>query len=400
MIGSFFGILFAIFLFYNPELTKDYVNLNTLSPIFFAVAIFMMFIESLNFALAWTPLQKACKQITPHLLNLYKNDRIFKLVKGWFFLFTLATLLLSFNISTLHSLNENVLIGIWIILFGISFDLLQYISNRVLIYLNPFTVLDRFKEEGIKNIQDEHEIDLCNQYDAIAETAVKGIKATSPFLTNYALDGMQSLTKIFLESSKSMSHSDSDSQTKALGIKDKVSYTLSYLFQRIDFVFQKALDEKLEMVLSFLVTTMGKITIYCAKYDMTLCVHPLIYLGKFAKKSVENKFQDVGVRATCTLLEVAKEIVSEIDLTYLEIQEPFLCLIGQLESIAKESFKQDKNSKIMILIQPFLDLKELFKSEKSANHQDIAVIKQDLDRIIAEFQIYETVMRSIPPIPA
>lgn len=397
MIGSFFGFLVALYLLYNPEFSEKYANFNILVPIFIAFSIVFILIENLCMALAFGPLQKACRQISPHLLNLFKKDRIFKLVNGWLFIFALATLALTMDILIFNTVNKNILIGIWVILFGLSFDCLQYSLRRVISYLNPFSVLDKFKEEGIKNIQDEHEIDLCDQFDALSETAIKGIQSTSPFLTNYAINGLQNLSRVFLESSKSIGHRQTDSQTSALGIQDKVTYTLSYLFQRIDFIFQKALDEKLEMVLSYLVTAMGKITLYCAKYDMTLCVHPLLYLGKFAKKSVENKFQDVGVRATCTLLEVAKEMVAEIDMTYLEIQETFLCLSGQIENIAKESLRQDKSTKILVLAKPFLDLKELFKTDKMASHQDTPVIVQDLDRIIAEFQIYDSVMRSIPP---
>jgi hypothetical protein len=394
MIGTFFGLLIAVFLFYNQSFTA---NLSEYKNYFFIAPLLILFINILLHALSFAPLQKSSRQISPHLLNLFNKDRLFQLSNGWLIIFALASLLFTLDLNFFQN-NQKFILSIWIILFGFSLDTLYCTIKRLLNYLNPFSVLDMFKNKGIKNIQDEREIDLCDQFDAITETSIKSIESTSPFLTNYALSCIQSLTRIFLESSKSISHRSTDSQTEALGITDKVTYTLSYLFHRIDFIFQKALDQKLETVLSSLVTTMGKITLYAAKCDMTLTVPPLIFLGKFATKSIQNKFPDVGVRASLTLLEVTKEIVSSIDLTFLEIQETFLCLIGQLESIAKESFKEDKNIKIMILNQPFFDITELFKTEKMANHQDTPVILKDLERIIAEFQILETVMRTIPPV--
>jgi hypothetical protein len=394
MTGTLFGLLIAAFLLYY----KDFpTNLIEYKNYFFIAPLILLLINNIIHAFSLVPLQKSGRQITPHLLNMYNKDRMFQLGNGWLIIFALLSFVFTLKLQIFEN-HQTFLLSLWITFFGFSLDTLFCTIKRLLNYLNPFKVLDFIKTNGIKNIQDEHEIDLCDQFDAITETAIKNIESTNPFVVTYALNHIQALIRIFLESSKSIGHSAQDSQTEALGITDKVTYTLSYLFHRIDFIFQNALDKRLETVLSALVTTMGKITLYTAKCDMTLTVPPLIYCGKFATQSIQNKFPEVGVRASLTLLEVAKEILSTVDLTYQEIQETFLCLIGQLENIAKESFKQDKNMKIMILNQPFLELTELFKSEKMMNHQDTEKILKDLERIRAEFQILETVMRTIPSV--
>ncbi len=394
MIATLFAVLTSLILIYNPSLTEKYANWDFLTYFFAGFSILFLFLEIIAFYCLSSSLQQGTQTITPHLLNLFKKDRKIYFIGAWFFGFALVSLFL----ASFNYFSKNTSLVVWVILFGISFDILKYGFNSILDYLNPFAVLDLLKSQGVRDIQNEKEIDLCDTFDGLTEVSIKAINNTDPSLANYSINAIQDLSRNFLEASKSLSHPTTDSQLQALGIQDKVAYTLAYLYQKIDFVFHQALKQKLETVLSYLITSIGKIAIHSAKYDMTLTVYPINLLGKFAIKSIENKFADIGVRSTLTLLEVAKTILSDIDLTYLEIQQTFLCITGQLESIAKETFKQDKNIKIQVLMQPFIELKELFSSEKMIGHQDTAVITQDLNRIIAEFQILETVMRTIPPI--
>ncbi len=396
MYGTLFALIFAGFIFFQPIELEKFGFFNILIPFIITISLILIFIENIAFAFAWTPLQKASKSITPHLLNIFKKDRVFRIVNVWLFVFVLITLFIAMEITT-NIYYQNSLIAIWIVLFGFSYDCLQYSLKHVLSYLNPFAVLDLFEKEGIKNIQDQQEIDLCDKIDAISETAIKGIDNKTPLLANYALNSIQNIDNVFLTSSKNLAHKTTDSQTENLGIHDKITYTLTHIYQRTESIFHKALDAKLETVLNSSITRMGKMAISASECDISLALHPLIFLGKFAVQAVENKFPNVGNLAICTLLEVAKEIVSSQDLTYLEIQEPFLCLIGQLESISKELFRQDKQIKIMVLMEPFLELKKLFSTEKMVNHQDTPVIMKDLDRVIAELQILENVMRTMPP---
>lgn len=397
MIGTLFGILAALLFFYNPVMIE---RQDVLIPVVIGISLLLFLIENIAAISRLRPLQQTAKSVSFHLFSLFKKDSYFRFINGWLFLFVLLTFLMSIYLPVMSPFNKTLSITTWIFLFGLSFDCLQYSLRRFSSYLNPFTIVDLFKKEAIKNIQEDREIDLCDSFDALSEIEVKAIEHSNPFLAIYGLNTTPSICQTFLESSKSIGHENHDPQINALGINDKVSFILSHLFRRMDFVFQEALDKKLKIVLNSLITNMGKIIVYSAKCDLTLTPNPTIQLGKFAEKSLENNVSDVGVLASCTLLEVAKTILTDIDCTYLEIKETYLVLIAQLDKIAKLTFKQDKSMNIAILIQPFLDLKELFKIEKNAAHLDADVINRDLDRVIAEFQMLETVMRTIPPRPA
>ncbi len=399
MLGTVLGLLIALALIYNPIISEDNFNLNIWAFIFAIVATSLLFLKNIASFLAWGPLQKAEQEQTPHIMGLYEKDSHLKYASAWLLIFAIATYFIAINLTLLNSLNKNLLLALWIILFGFSLDCLQYYIKRINDYFNPFKAINMFTQDGIKSIQEEREIDLCNNFDALCEIGVKGIEKTSLSLTTQALYETQSLAKSFLEASKSISHHDEDSQTKAYGIKDKVGFTLFYLFHRLDLINDKALEKGFETICSELISTLGKITLYAAKYDITMAIHPLHYLNLFTQKAVEKGMEDTGLRATFVLLEVSKAILNEVDVTYLEIKETFLAIIGHLDTIAKESFKKDKSINVEVLLQPFLEMKELFQSEKMANHTDTPVILSDLDRIISEYRTLAMVMKTMPPMP-
>jgi hypothetical protein len=145
---------------------------------------------------------------------------------------------------------------------------------------------------------------------------------------------------------------------------------------------------------------MSKMVVYSAKYDMTMTSHPLYFINKFIKEAQNAHMPDISIKVSLALVEVARVIGTELDITYVNIQETFFSIISQLEEIAKESFRHDKSTSIKILKQPFRDLKELFNTEKLAKHQDAPVIVADIDRVLGEFDALELVMKTIPPIPS
>jgi hypothetical protein len=259
-------------------------------------------------------------------------------------------------------------------------------------------VTQLFRQAAKRSIQNDKEADLCEWIDALAEVGSRALDRGGSSLCNEALNELHEVTRLFLEANKTLGHETQDKETAALGIKDKVTYTLFYLFQRLEMIFNKALEKRLEPVCSNVLTVFGKVTIDAAKYDITLASFPLQYMGKLSFEAHQQRLQDIGLKTTCLYLEIAKTLLTEIDITYSELQEPFFTLIHHMDDIAKETFKQNKDIPIKALTQPFRDLRVMFGEGKAATHQDTPVIVADIDRVLAEFDALELVLRSIPPI--
>lgn len=345
------------------------------------------------------PLQRAEQNLTPRLFNLFLHDSLIKfqgLALGLFPLFSIAILI---EINYYHFVNTFISFAIWLVLFGIAIDILYLLITRVTSYLNPIYVVDHFAAEAEHAIRIEDDVELCHWIDALAEVSIKAIDQTLPSLSIQTVENLQDVAQEYLESAKSLAHHiTEENKNDKYNHQDRVSYILFYLFQRLELINEKALAYDLEPVNSTLITELGKIAVNAAKFDLSMATYPLHYLGKFARRGQECKLDIIAEKATCTFVEVAKIIVEEVDLKYLDLKEPFFSLIQHLEDIAKEMFRQDKTIKIAILIQPFAELKELFQSEKMATHRDSPTVIVDIERVINQFEQLELVMRTIPPI--
>jgi hypothetical protein len=399
MLGTLLSIAIAFFLIVNPAAQQIRLNFNVISIVMSIIASLYLFVFPLGLALAWSPLQKAEQNLTPRVLEMFRKDSHVRFVGLWLILFPLITYLMTLDLIYMNIISKMLLFAVWIVMLGVAIDLTVYLTRRILNYLNPFGVVKMFTKQAKESVQNEREADLCQWIDALSEISIKAIHRNSTSLSNESLDEIQSIASLFLESSKSISHHKEDAQSKALGIVDKVSYTMFYLYQRLEVIFDKALKAGLEPVCNHVVTILGKITIAAAKYDVSITSTPLNVLGKIAKRAQEEKLHETVLTASCTFLEVSKVIINDVDVKYYEIKDPFLSIINSLEFLAKDTFRQDKTTNIQLLEQPFKDLKELFHNEKVASHQDMPVLLQNIDRVIGEFDALDIILHTIPPIP-
>lgn len=388
------GIL--LFLWPSSQLEASLNILGWGMPLFSGL-LFMLAV--LVQAIALPPLQKMEQTLTPRLLSLYSRDKFIRGAAFLLYIFPLISIAMTAEIAIFQYFNPMIVFAVWLFLLGFMIDLLHSLMVRVTGYLNPFAILDHLAKEADTFIKEEEDMELCNAIDALAEISIKAVDSTLPSLSIQAVESMQKIAAEYLGSEKSITHHDSEQKGNgSTNHLDKVSYTLFYLFQRLELLNGKALQKDLEPVCSALITSLGKIAVAAAKYDLSMATYPLHYLGKFAAKAQKHPMHSVAEKATCTLLEVSKIIVNEVDVKYLELKEPFFCVTQRLEEIAKENFRQDKSTNIALLTQPFRDLKKLFESDKVSSHRDTPVIVADIERVISQFDQLELVMRTIPPI--
>jgi hypothetical protein len=398
LIGTLFSVILAGLLWWDPHLYE--APLGTTTRFMMIASVFsFLFLLPLGLMFSWLPLQKGEQNSTPHILEMFHRDKHVLMASGWLVAFSLATFVFASDILYPSISQKPWFFPVWIILLGVSVDVLVNFVRRVFCYLNPFCVVKLFAKEARQCISNNKELDLCTWIDALAEVSIKGLQKQSTAVCHEALAEQQNLIRLFLSASKSIAHPEQDAQTKILGIQDKVSYTLFYVYQRLDIIFEKALKNHLEPTCSQIITLLGKIAIDAAKYDMSLASAPLRFIGKFAKRAQDQGFEETVMTASCVFSEVAKTIVTEIDLTYYEIKDAFLSIINGMEVLSKDAFKRDKTTNISLLMQPFKELRVLFDSEKMKNHQDTPVIVQNIDRVLGEYEALLIVMHTIPPIP-
>lgn len=396
------GTLFSAFLALIIALAPLFLNLPAIDPSFLSgmmigVALLLFFLFYYIITASWSPLTSAEQTMTPRVTEMFQKDWHLSYLYTWTGFFTLISLALAFEISYLNLVSFHYALALWIFLLGLSLDALHLLTYRLSSYFNPSAVVRLFAEKAKSCIRNDKGSELLEWVDALAEVGHRAIERSNVSLCTAAMDEIPPIAKGFLESSRSIGHLDLN--TKEIGNFDHVSYTLFYILQRLEFINDYAIEKGFENVCSAMISCVGKTAIYASKCDLTLATYPLHSLGKIAKSAQSHDMPEVGVKAILMLTEIAKVILTEIDITYMEIKDPFLSIISNLEEITKETFLKDKSINIKVLIQPFQELKLLFSTDKAANHQDAPLIIQNIDRVIGEYESLELVMKTIPPIP-
>lgn len=399
MLGTLVALLLALFFFFTPlgELTA--ASWTPIAIVMGGTAALLLILLAFMHIFSWSPLQKAEKNMSPRLLELVRRDNFLKFSSGWLIFFSLVSFNLLLVGYGLEIPNRTLTWLSWIVLFGISLDLLRAMWKRLMSYLNPYTALNHFSHAAKKSILNNRELELCDVLDSMSEMAVKALHYSGTALCIEILGRLQEIFRNFMEASKSIVVPERSAETEALGIADKISYTLFYLMQRLEMINQLAAHKSLEPVCSNVITTLGKMALHAAKFDISLAPYPIQTLGKCALVDQKLKLSAVGVKATITLVEISKTMLKEIDVTFLELQDTFVTAVNQLKEIAQEAFKQDKSINISLLKQPLIQLKELFSSEKMRSHRDTPVIVDAIERALAEFEALEMVLKTLPPIP-
>ncbi len=394
--ATLFSLVIVLFLYFFPFSLEGIQGFNWIALALIIVPIPLLISEILIIAFAWIPLQKAEKNMTPRIMETFSNDKNFKLTHLLMAAFLFLSYFFALDILFLKKIEPNALIMIWTLALGITIDMKVHSMHRIMQFLDPFHVLDMYTQHAKTSVPNFHELELCKWIDAISEITIKAIERNS---TTLAVEGMNSLgeiIKVFLESEKSIAHRD-EGESKEVGGADPISYTLFFMFQKLEMINEKALEGRLEPLCSDLMALLGKIAIYSSQFDISLVAFPVHYMGKFVQLAQEHKMQEVADRTTLTLLEVGKVIVQDKNLQYLEIRDVFLSIIHYMHEIAKETFRQDKTTNIKMLLLPFIQLKALFAAEPVSSHRDAQVIIQNVKNVIEEFSALESVMQTMPP---
>ncbi|GEM_PF-2674051 len=393
MVGTIFSILVAIYLFFNPLPENVADHAGTFSAILFLIGTLTLLTALAITLFAWSPLQQAEQTTTPGVIKIFTEDRQLKLTSSLIIAFLILSYVFAIDLLFLQNLNPTYLLMAWTIVLGVTVDVTRHLLHRVMNFLDPQHVIEYFGTKAEESVRKSDFQEVCNWYDRFSEIGMKALAKHNNSLCLTSIDKMRSLTKSYLAQAMNIHFNDEEEKG------DHVNYTLFYLFQRIEMIYESALRLKLEPVCSYIITMLGKVAIYCAEFDISVAHYPLHYLGKLTNAAQKNNLEEVGNRASLTMLEISKIILEEVDLQYVDIKETFLTVVNNMHEIARESFRNDKSTNISLLTQPLYLLKELFQKGKAASHQDAPVIIANIDQVLNEFATLETVLNTMPPMP-
>jgi len=396
MIGTLISFILALYI--GAEVFAGQVVVNAGQVALFTIVVGSVFLVVAAFVnvLMMVPLQRSEADLTPKVVEVVKRDRRLRLVNSVLMLFPLLSFLLAFVSS---GITDSALLGYlfagWIVVVGITTDTLRQLFRIIIRYLSPSDVVAMLSLEAQGNATAGDERAMCSWIDALTETALKALDRVSTSLAIDAVNGVTQSLQRYLEASTDRANGAGSSKERD-DIDDQVSYALFYAFQRLQSIHHEALGLGYEPVCSATVTALGKIAVFAGKYSLKMAGYPLHFVREFALVAVDEGLKDVGIRASCTIQEVAKVLVEECDLTAPGFQELFVGIVKHLDTLAKAIFKSDKTTSIPVLMAPFTDLKKVLDVEKVRVLPDYSRVVRELDAVIDEFSALAHVMVNLP----
>lgn len=389
---------FALFIaFFFPD--HSLMNFQAFSTILLAGGILILLGTLLLDSFSLAPLTNLEQKLIPNVMNFVHGNFLTRFSHLILYLFAFLSILAYPFLNYIENspYKQWFILG-WIIFFGIALDLVRDTWLRFLKFLNPSYQVNQISHQALHAIQnDQHDL-VRSHIDHLSEVALRSAEKSKISLGVQALQTFPAIMHAFFSSAKSISHPSQDLlEGKGRG-GDESSYMVFYLLQRLEMIFDRALRDHLETICRQMIIIMGKIITYCAQYDLSLVSFPTHFLTKFGLKALQYQYDEIAVLTTSTLLEVSKAILTETDITYAELQEPFRSIINGLDAIAKATFKKRKETSIKTLVQPLLDLKALFQTQKMQAHRDTPAIIGDIDRITEEYAVLEQVLSTMPSI--
>lgn len=250
---------------------------------------------------------------------------------------------------------------------------------------NPFHLLKGYEDKAFEAISRTNEPVICEWMEAIHEVALKALHKSATPLLSAALDSQLKIGKNFLSASNTLDLS-------------KIGYVMFFLFERLKVLFEKSLREQQEPICTQIITTYGKVALHAMGTHPHFAGYALTFAGKLAEKGVKSGMREIGIKAGLMLIELSKTVANDISLDDYDLREPLLGLVKNLEEISNELYRQDKNMPIDVIREPFLQLKTVLVSSKNSNHPTIVMVIGDIDRVLAQFQELELILKTIPPI--
>jgi hypothetical protein len=398
MLGSLTAAAFVILMFIFPHAAMEEQTPRWLSILHYLwlLPCGLLICQMFLWLMIQLPLERVEEKLVPGINELLINDRGIKSLNSALFLLALALLFTILAGNYLAIAHPQYLLGGIIMGIGISLDVFTHLMRRVFAYLNPQSILEIIGTRGKNVIASGKEEDICDLIDTLSVISLKSLIQHNTSLCNQSLQEATFMLQSYLEASSKKFEDTSHTADDFKDSEEKAHFMLFYLFDRLDTIYKKALELNVESICSSIMTQLGKLALHAAKYKVSLATHPIQQLGRITLESAERKNDNLSLKGTCTLVELSKAIATNVNPELPDFADPHLSAILQLDAIGKEIFRRDKATNIQLLTYPFSDLKAFFRSAPRDKIPSTAVIIKELDRIIAEWDTLETVMRTMP----
>ncbi len=398
MLGTFIAVIAAIFFTLAPTGAQ---SLHDFQPIYWVLTLvgtLFLYIALSAKKAAWENLQRAGEESLPYAQELFLKDWWLFLSLLVLFTFALFSYLLVFlEAIGLDGMKMHYLLLVWVVFTGLSFDVMQFGSRRMMHYSYYPFLLEKVVKQCLKAVAEAKEVEAFEWLDAVIEVISKATKNGSSHVASDALDKMLVIVEGYVGAASTSMRSDPFESSKT-SLLDRVNYLAVYMCKRLEWLFQSALRENMNPVADEVIGVYGKMSLYFAKYHPTLAHLPLLFIQKCAKIALdadigESSKEDAIVQISATVSELTKNYILLAKERGESFQEITFIALSHLEEIAKATFQKNKEMNPALLMQPFAEIGQLIGDERFLVFPARDEILVELKRILSQFNALDLVKK-------
>lgn len=324
------------------------------------------------YCVALIAVTKMVKKVSRKELSIAEELFFQKKYLGSFILFLIFAVYSVFinEVLTLYGSGINGVSISWYVFFIICGIVFYCIFRNMLSYVSMDSLLDRVATTTTHAIDTGREDQIFTAVDTLIDGAWQSIADKRTRMCRYYLQQLVTATSLYVQAT--MKQQKAEEQNTLL---EKTHSFVAYIAKRCEWLFHAAYERKLEPIAEEIISSFGKMSLHFAQYHPSLVRLPLIFMQQALQKNAGIE-DEIHVRATATLSEVVKQLISislEQNTSYKETIQLVLSHLRNSLQIATQPANP------ALLMQPFAEIGQMLADPQYAalpDRDDILTLLQ------------------------
>ncbi len=364
MLGTIVAVVIALFFAYSGH------QVPVGSPFLIGGAFLFLALAYMGRAFAYKNVLRTQNKVMSGALMLFQRDRWLSSSIYYFLLFALLSFFLPF--------------AIWVVAFGIGFDLLRYSLERSFKYTDVHFLTKRLSHylHG----------ESYEMFELAIDTAAKAAKKGQISEAQAALDSIQSLIEAYVQEAARREMRDAASNGGVrLSFLDKVNSLAIFISERLSWLYSIVQEEKCQPIAESIISEYGKMSVFFARHNTKVAAIPLAFLYTCAERSKPDGL----IRISLTLSETVKLLIAYTKEKNESMQALVMTALTTLEQVVKMLYKQNRDVNVVLLMQPFAEIAEFIGQDAMRTFPDRDDVLREIKRVLTEFQALQVVSKKV-----
>lgn len=392
MTGTLLSLIVAIFFGLHAFQTGWQPPFN--SPFFLVTSLLLLFMAFLGTGFVWKNVLRTQTKVMGSAQELYMKDGRLQLSMCCLFAFVLFSLYIS-----LAAPISGALFYLWLGGFGAGFDLLRFYLKRSFQYTSVPFLLQMTSRDLEKAVKNKDEAKAFEWLEVAIDACAKATRKQQIRLASTALNGVQMLMESYvMQLARSEMLLTPQNGSSGITFLDKVNSMCIFVSERLIWVFEAAVDERVVPIAENIIGQFGKMSVFFSRHNPDVAAIPISFLEKCSRIAKNAEQYDLLIRISLTLSETSKQLLAYTKERNESFRDLIMTSLGGLEQVVKMIYKQNRDVNVALLMQPFAEIGEFIGSDKMQAFPNRDEVIKEIRRVLTEFQALQVVTKNVETI--